>query len=230
MRGMFAPHILNCSLSGAGRRWVTISWCVNPCLWVTAGAAQPWAFLEQGKALDGSSWAWLLPSHWGTRAGQGAAHGPRFLHFLQDIPRLSFSVISLYQSFSQFYQLYQIQHRSRFQTDFMVKSCNKGHSAVSLQLQSTRAFCAKVPVALPAEGTLESEGRAEPPPALFPWAASAHGGHTHIVPLCPSVSFCRPASHPGRWFSHFLCLCLSIAPTHARGKRKFQPWRIRILE
>lgn len=130
----------------------------------------------------------------------------------------------------QLYQLYQIQDRSEFQTDFTVKSCNKGHSATALQ--SIRASCAKVPVPLSAQGILESEGRAEPPPPLFPWAAPGTQGHTHIVLLGPSVSFCRPASDLGS-FSHsfaFYCLCLSIAPTRARRKRKFQPWRIRILE
>lgn len=137
-------------------------------------------------------------SHWGTRAGEGAVNGPEVLHFFQDIPnRLSFSVISLYQLFSQLYQLYQIQGRNKFQTDFIAKSCNKGHSAISPQLQSMRASCAKVPLPLSAEGILESEGRAEPSPPLFPRAAPGtplvdpgHGGHTHTlsfcVPLCPA--------------------------------------------
>lgn len=228
---MFLPRILNHSLSGPGGKWFAVSLCVNTCLWVTAGAGQSVpAFLcepDAGKGI-GLLILGLAPSpHTGTpEQGRELLMGPSPYISSKILQTDLHSLLFL----CQLYQLCQIQDRSEFQTDFTVKSCNKGHSATALQ--SIRASCAKVPVPLSAHGILESEGRAEPPPPLFPWAAPGTQGHTHIVLLGPSVSFCRPASDLGS-FSHsfaFYCLCLSIAPTRARRKRKFQPWRIRILE
>lgn len=196
MRGMFLPCILNCSLSGAGRKWFTISWCVNTCLWVTAGAGQPcqhsWCRERHWMAQPGPH---SFPHTGGPEQGRELFMGPNF-YISSKISQADFHslLFPLYQLY-QLYQFYQIQDRSKFQGDFMVRSCNEGYSAVSLQLQSMRASCAKVPLPLPAEGTLESEGRAEPPPALFPWAAPGTDtfgrpwpcGHTLIVPLCPSA-------------------------------------------